>query len=305
MPIPAHYLEKIRSLYPNLTLEHLEFNQDGVSNDVVMINQERVCRFPKSERAKKALMQEAKVLQLVQRYIDTSIRIPQFECLNEECVSYPFIRGEPLSRNRLLKLDVTLQEALLEQFGSFYQQLHAIPIEVIKAAEIFDSPVICSREEMLALYEQVQQTLFPHLWKHQRVWIEEHFEPLITGALDLSYTPTLIHGDLACYHILFDADAQAISGIIDFGTAGIGSPAVDVSGMLDIFGETIVKQMARYYSGIEAVIEQARFGAGTVWLQWALIGMQENRPEFLLAHLGHIVRDLQPFGTPLGSRLIV
>lgn len=51
MEIPSRYIEKIRAVYPNLTLERLEFNQDGINNDVIIVNGKRVCRFPKSDRS--------------------------------------------------------------------------------------------------------------------------------------------------------------------------------------------------------------------------------------------------------------
>lgn len=92
-------------MYPNLELEHLKFNQDGISNDVVIINQERVWRFPKTKRAKQDLAREAKVLQLIQYQCDVNIVLPKFEYLKADFVSYGLIKGELLSRNRLLKLD--------------------------------------------------------------------------------------------------------------------------------------------------------------------------------------------------------
>ncbi len=38
--IPSSYLKKIRAIYPNISLDHLGFNQDGMVNDVVIVNHE-------------------------------------------------------------------------------------------------------------------------------------------------------------------------------------------------------------------------------------------------------------------------
>ncbi len=116
----------------------------------------------------------------------------------------------------------------------------------------------------------------------------------MNGTLNLDTSNVLIHGDLGCYHILFNPDKQAITGTIDFGTAGIGNPAIDLAALLDNHGEAVLKRMSKYYSGVEALIEQARFRAGVVWLQWALIGMQNKDVELLLAHIGSSARDIQP-----------
>jgi aminoglycoside 2''-phosphotransferase len=293
--IPNHYIGKIQAFYPNLSLDSLEFNQDGMNNDVVIVNQQLGCRFPKTDWAKEALKSEVKILQVTQKFID--LPIPLLDHVEDDFVSYPFIHGEPLSRYQLLKLDSLVQEKVIEQLGQFFQQLHLISKDVLTASNIVSSVAERSRDEMLHLYEQVQQVLFPHLWKHQCTWVHEHFEPLVSGSLTLDASPVLIHGDLGCYHILFDLDKQAISGIIDFGTAGMGSPAIDLAALLDNYGEAVLKRMSKYYSGVEVLIDQARFRAGIVWLQWALIGVQHKDIELLLAHIGSSARDIQPIGT--------
>lgn len=294
MTIPNHYIEKIRVVYPNLSLDYLELNQDGMNNDVVMVNHQLVCRFPKNDWAKEDLKTEVKILQVVQQFIN--LPIPRLEHVEDDFVSYPLIRGTALSRHQLFRLDSLAQEKVIEQLGQFYQQLHSIPSDAIAVSSIPSSAAERSREDMLALYEQVQEILFPHFWKHQRTWVHEHFEPLVNGALNLGAPTTLIHGDLGCYHILFDPDQQRLSGIIDFGTAGIGNPAIDLAALLDNHGEAILKRMSKYYSGVEALIDQVRFRAGVVWLQWALMGMQHKDTELLLAHIGSSARNIQPIG---------
>jgi aminoglycoside 2''-phosphotransferase len=292
--IPDQYVAKIRAVYPNLSLDRLEFNQDGMNNDVVIVNQKLVCRFPKTDWAREALKEEIKILQVAQKYIDLSI--PQLDYVEDGFVSYSFIHGEPLSRHQLFKLDPLTQEKVIEQLGQFFHQLHSISGDVVAASNILTSVAEQSQKEMLDLYEQVQQVIFPYLWKHQRTWVHEHFEPLVNGKLSLDTSHVLIHGDLGCYHILFDPDKQAINGIIDFGTAGIGNPAIDLAALLDNHGETVLKRMSKYYSGVEKLIDQARFRAGVVWLQWALIGLQHKDTELLLAHLGSSARDIKPIG---------
>ena len=269
MAIPEQYMAKIRAVYPNISLDQLEFNQDGMNNDVVIVNQQLVCRFPKTDWAKEDLKKEIKILQLAQKFID--LPIPQVDHMEDDLVSYPFIHGEPLSQNQLFRLDSLAQERVIEQLGQFFQQLHSISEDVLAASNIPPSVAERSQKEMLNLYEQVQQIVFPYLWKHQRTWVHEHFEPILSGSLTLDTSSVLIHGDLGCYHILFDPNKQVISGIIDFGTAGIGNPGIDLAALLDNHGEAVLKRMSKYYSEVEKLIDQARFRAGVVWLQWALM----------------------------------
>lgn len=296
MKIPSSYLEKIRSLYPNLSLDHLDFNRDGMVNDVVIVNREIVCRFAKNDWGKQALFREARVLEVVQNY--TELQVPHFEHLEDGFVSYRFLSGEPLSRNVLLRLDQASQARIICQLARFHQQLHNIPNQVVVDAGISCSDAQHSREEWLQLYERVQETLFPYLWRHQQTWIHELFAPIVTGELDLGYTSVLVNGDLSVYHILFDPDSESISGLIDFGSTGLGDPACDISVQLSNYGESLVQQMASDYPSLPAVIDRARFIAGTAELQWALAGVKHNDVALALAHIG-LARDVQPVGTPL------
>ena len=259
-------------------------------------NHDLVCRFAKTDWGKEALSHEALVLEIVQRYVE--LRVPRFEHLCEGFVSYQFIKGEPLSRNTLLKLNSTAQARVISQIATFHQQLHSISNEVLVNAGVSDSGAERSREDWLQLYEQVQETLFPHLWRHQQTWIHELFAPVVTGELDLSYTPVLISGDLPVYHILFDPVSESISGLIDFGTAGLGDPACDIAVQLGNYGESIVRRMESDYPMLPDVLDRARFWAGTLELQWALTGMKYNDISLSLAHIG-LAREVQPVGTRL------
>jgi aminoglycoside 2''-phosphotransferase len=292
--IPFSYLEKIRAIYPNISIDHLDFNQDGMVNDVVIVNHKIVCRFAKDDWGKQVLSHEAKVLEVVQKYVE--LRVPYFEHLEKGFVSYRFIKGEPLSRNTLLKLSETSQTRIISQLARFHQQLHSIPNEVLVNAGVSSSGAERSREDWLQLYEQVQETLFPHLWRHQQTWIHELFAPIIAGELDLTYTPLLIDGDKAVYHILFDPISESISGLIDFGTAGLGDPACDIAVQLGNYGESIVRRMESDYPMLLSVIDRARFWVGTLELQWALAGIKFNDISLSLAHIG-LAREVQPVGT--------
>ena len=59
---PFSLPKKIRGVYPNLSLDHLELNRDGLINDVVIVNGKLVYRFPRTEWAKNILAHEARVL---------------------------------------------------------------------------------------------------------------------------------------------------------------------------------------------------------------------------------------------------
>lgn len=98
------------------------------------------------------------------------------------------------------------------------------------------------------------------------------------------------------YHILFDPVSESISGLIDFGTAGLGDPAIAVQ--RGNYGESIVWRMESDYPMLADVIDRARFWVGTVELQWANHGLKYNNISLTLAHIS-LARDVQPVGTRL------
>lgn len=296
MNIPASYLERISAVYPNISFDHLEFNQDGMVNDVIIINQELVCRFVKQNWGQKILARETKTLEIVRRYVD--IQVPELEHLDENFITYRYITGQPLSRNTLLKLSSTAQERVIARLALFHNQLHSIPIDCLHEANLSASDTNRTSEDWLQLYEQVQENLFPYLWQHQKTWIHELFSPIVSGELDLNYTPVLIHGDLAPYHILFEPLSESIAGVIDFGTSGIGDPACDLAVLISNYGESIVKCMKSNYPLSLDVIDRARFWSGTIELQWANYAVKNQDISLSLAHIG-LARDTQILGTKL------
>src|SRR5262245_41475912 len=92
--LPA-YLDRIRECFPNLTISNVRSNSDGLVNDVVIVNDELVFRFPKSDPARQALAHEASLLELVHTHV--TLPTPHFEHREYERRRYgirsPRIRG--------------------------------------------------------------------------------------------------------------------------------------------------------------------------------------------------------------------
>lgn len=280
MEIPAQYVQRIQALYPQLEIKTLEFNSDGLVNEVVVVNGELVCRFVKEDWGRELLTTEARILSLLRPYVQ--LPIPEFKHLEADFCSYSFIQGQPTTRNALLRMSPLERSRILNQLGEFIQQMHHIPANTLEGIPASDAAR--DHSSWVRLYEQVKEHLFPHLYRYQRDWVEEHFAPLLRDDLDMGFQPVLIHADMAVYHILHDAASRELSGIIDFGTAGLGDPATDIAVFLMNYGETLTRQMG--YMGLEALLPRARFWAGTLELQWALASIQHNHKGLAVAHIG-------------------
>lgn len=290
------YLTTIRAARPALDIVTAELNTDGMINAVVVVNDALVFRFPKTEAARNLQRYETALLGAI--YTQLPVAVPQVEAETEQFALYRLLPGEPLYRHRLLSAVPEAQAQVLAQLGAFLAALHAIPLDGLPVPPWRQpSQHESARSRALAHLEQVQAQLYPHLWRDQRDWIEHLYAPVVAGTLDLDgFTPCLIHADLASYHLLVTTNPWMLNGVIDFGTAGPGDPAVDVGLLLNTYGERIVRQMAATYPMSVALLDRARFFAGALELEWAVAGIRENDASMLLVHLGR-ARDLQPFGT--------
>ena len=291
MVIPATYLGRIAQIYPAQTFNEIVFNQDGMINDVVILDDRIVCCFPKHDWAFELLQQEARVISLVSRHVD--LQVPQFETVEKDVATYRYIEGIPLSREVLFSLSSEDRSAVMSELGLFLRQLHTIPVSEAEKVGIHQSDTNRSTQDWQDFYADVESTLFPLLMRHQRSAIASHFEPVLSNNVDMDYRPAFINGDIGCYHILFSEEKKALSGIIDFGTAGIGDPATDIAVLLGQYGETLLELLLSGYPSASQYMERARFWAGTFELQWALAGIKNDNKELLLAHLGG-ARDRLP-----------
>jgi aminoglycoside 2''-phosphotransferase len=288
--VPAYLLERIRAAFPGLPLRSVRLDPDGLVNTVLMIDDQWVCRFAKDERGIQALARETQILDLVRRHV--ALAVPAFEYQEPDFVAYRLIRGSPLNRQDLEELDPRQQERLGEQLATFLYQLHSIPEAELEQHAIGRSDAQRTPDDWERLYADVKREMFPFLWRDERDWVTHHFATLQTGRLDLgSYEPALIHGDLAQYHVLFNPATADLTGIIDFGTAGLGDPAGDFAVMISMYGERFLQRMARMYPAIAEALDRARFWAGTMELQWALAGLRSDDRSWFVAHIGR-ARDM-------------
>src|SRR3954463_4906447 len=116
------HLERIRACLPNLNIESVESNENGLTNDVLIMNSGLVFRFPKNETwARDLLANEIKVIDLAHRYLD--IPIPEIIYREVDFVACHFIPGDALQRNNILTLSYEQQESIAKQLATYLKQL--------------------------------------------------------------------------------------------------------------------------------------------------------------------------------------
>lgn len=273
----------IHQIMPDLDIESLVINHEGLVNDILIVNKAWVFRFAKGAYGRELLNLEYQLMRLIGPNVSLSVPAPKI--YNNGVIVYPYLTGESFYRNTWSQFGEEQQQKLADQFGKFLNELHNIQIDNL-GWEIPLTLAPVSQETWSDIYERILIKVYPLLLPHQINWAEDLFEPVMNRAHFFDFEPAIIHGDLAPYHILYLPEENRLSSVIDFGVAGLGDPATDFGSLIINYGERLVKKMANTYDGFSTIIERARFYAQAVELQWTLMAIESGDDYWFTAHLG-------------------
>jgi len=275
----ATCLRHIHNTYPHLVVGSVRVEPAGQRSNTLIINETIVFRFPRTLVGVQTLPIEASILRTIRGRLPLATPELAYENLGTQQVGttfigYPRIAGEPLWRHTLLMQDDHRQRALAAQLACFLQALHSVSVDALPG----ELPVQDGRDQWADLYGRIHDKLFPLMRSDRCEMVAQHFESYLDEMGSFAYQPALRHGDFGPSNILFDAASGTISGIVDFGSAGLGDPAVDVAGLIGPvgFGETLVGTFSAFYPRMQALLPRARFYLGTFALQEALWGLEHG-----------------------------
>ena len=271
------YLARIRQACPELLIGRASFVVEGQNNDVLIVNDEFAFRFPKHDKAVKRLETECAILNGIQAYITSvEVPVPLYTSLSsyvgQAFVGYKIIAGEV---GTLEEFEDIRNPSLAFQLATFLRELHSVPAREAISLKL---PVSDGREYWAAMYSRIRQLLFRHMRPDARKKVEELFESFLSDNSNFGHYPVLRHGDIGPDQLILDKESWTINGVIDFGSAGLGDPAVDLAWLHFRSGASPAFLSSFYtaYPEIEAVLPRARFYAGTFALQEALFGAEHN-----------------------------
>jgi len=275
-------LHSFRLAYPDYPFETVEFNPQGQNNDVLVVNGTLILRFPRYAQGIEDLKVETAILGAIRPYMSLEIPDPQFIHLEgqppgQAFAGYPRIPGAPLWRETLLGIsDPAIVERLAQQLGHFLKSLHSLPAAQVVPVALpqVDTPAAYNH-----LYSRIHEKLFPGMRPAARQAVAAHFEAFLSDPAGFAFQPVLKHGDFGPSNLLYDAERQAVCGIIDFSGCALGDPAYDFAGLLSGYGEAFVRNCVAGYPGVDDLLQRARFYLGTFALEEALFGIENNDPQ--------------------------
>ncbi len=276
------YLAQIRRRYPAFSVITARLNDQGQFNDGLILNEAFIFRFPKLPSALEQLHLEYEILLGIQDHV--SLPVPDPICSNldtkvlgEAFIGYRLIPGEPLYRENLAQIrnKDTLQD-MARTIADFLRELHAIPVEEAFSGRLQQRD---TRKEWANLFRRFEKKLLPTMQPSEQEPVRKNFRRFLDNERNFDYAPVLRHGDFGTVNLLYEPESGRITGVIDFGNAGLGDPALDFATLMAPFGYgmSFLQRVAYHYPVDEATLARARFYNSTFALQEALYKIERRQ----------------------------
>ena len=222
-----------------------------------------VFRFPRREGSAGRLVVENSLLPELSASLPVEIPMPSLQASPSPRCPWGFHGYSKLSGVAVADFDnrEELLPRLAPQIAGFLAALHSFPVDLALALSLPDN------EDWLEDFREMRQFLLEEL--------ESRLTPIELGILDewwraflkiaegWSFSPVLTHNDFGPEHVLIQPETLTVSGVIDFGDAAVGDPALDFAGLIALGNDEFMLDVAKAYHELGGpadpeVIDRAR-----------------------------------------------
>lgn len=246
--------ELLQHNFPQISVQTALPITRGWDSFVLEVNAELIFRFPMREDVIEYLQKEIRLLPVLEKALSTPI--PHFNYIGhgDENENYPFMfvgypKLDGLALDNVSITPVQLVE-LAPALATFLNELHSFPATRAIQNGVQGHTPAQWRERYRELYSDLMVRVFPLLDKELRSKSEQLWKDFLENEALFVFKPVLIHCDLACEHIFCDPVRGVLTGVIDWGDATIGDPALDFVGLHNGRGRDFTEHVLAYYKGI-------------------------------------------------------
>ncbi len=291
-------LQAILDCYPELDVQTLRVIDSGQVNMILIVNESLVFRFPKTASGVNQLLTELAVLRIIQGRLPIAVPEPVYISTlsglpGKVFAGHPMVSGEPLGKHieALKALPSTQLDAIADDLADFMHALHGMPVPSDVSARLPNHSV-GRKQNISVLRNQVDDSLTARLLPEYASRVFAQFERFLGDSHNFDFAPALRHGDLGPGNVLVDPHTFRLSGVIDFGAAGLDDPATDLGFVLlwgmHLFGASFAERVLARYGADDALRTRAGFFHMAIALTVALGGLEsgnQNDLDFGLAAL--------------------
>jgi aminoglycoside phosphotransferase (APT) family kinase protein len=258
-----------------------------LDNLVLDVAGEWIVRLPRRANIQQHFAAEMALLAELAGALSVPVPRPELSPTNPtRAVRYRKLPGTRLDEH----LDGPHRLALAGHLGRFLGELHDFPTSRARELGVRAYDPSSWLEQFRIFYANARLHAFPLLNPRERKRATDLIESYVLDDAKLSFTPSLMHGDLAPEHVLCDT-AGLITGVIDWTDARIGDPAVDLAWLVHgTDSEFAGAVLASYPTNDPAMVERARFYYQVVPWHVLILGLEERRADLIESGLAD-VRD--------------
>ena len=249
MPVDLAACRQIlENTFPQIHIQNLSVIQTGWDTLVLVVNERYIFRFPRRPEHEAQLEKEMDLLPRLAGRLPKMVPQVEFARRKSKGETYTFI-GYPRIPGVGLETVSPISETVMRQVGEFLTALHCFPIDQVTPGVSGSTDPSDWRRQYLETYTWVQDLAFPHLPGPDRLATSLLWEIYLSSGDNFHFQPALIHGDLGPEHLLCEPDGTQLNGVIDWGDARLGDPALDFAGLFSRGGEALVDSTLSFYQG--------------------------------------------------------
>jgi len=277
------YLSQIRTILPDIPLDWVEAS-GGQFNDILIINQAWVFRFPRYRDGVARLIAESKLLEALPGRLPLGVPQPVYINFDPPVpglafMGYRLLPGLPLTPKWLAEVrDEFVRDDLARQLAGFLRALHNLPLSELPSP-LPGGGIAEQRSSWETMYADVRLKLFPDMRPDARKQVSAHFETFLDDPALQQFSPCLRHGDFGGDNIIWDPRRGAVTAVVDFSFCAPGDPAYDLASIWTLGDDFFFRVALRYEldeTRRAALLTRARFYRATFALEEALAGLRYN-----------------------------
>lgn len=238
----------------SITINKIHLLDSGWDNQVFLVNETMIFRFPRREFGLVCMENEIALLPYIASQVSFQLSAPQWigqpsDLYPHPFAGYPIIPGKAVSD---VSTSLISNTTFATTLASWLSELHAIPVTEHYALLIKGDPGwrydvnhrVSRCKEMLTLYEDY----FLQLGFEKNLLLEMIAKiPALTFNEDKK---SYLHADLYSRHVVMNLETGSPTGLIDWGDTHIGHPGIDLAVGL-IFSEDAFQHFLKAYGNVD------------------------------------------------------